>query len=120
MGLEPVAGSAAVGRALSAVAVQDDPSQFGRDGSGGGTDGQGGSPRGAGEDLNRAAAEDLFEGEGTDPRTHVDVGSGFPAGGGGEVSVDEDRHQRLAGGLGDRGSTEGILGDGDQRIGVPL
>ena len=80
VGLEPVAGPATVSGAGASVPVEDEPSQFGWDGAGGGSDGERIALRGGGEDFDFAVAEDLFEGERSDPDPLVGCGSGLPTG----------------------------------------
>ena len=94
VGLEPVAGPAPGNGAHTAVAVEDESSQFGGDGAGGRSDREGAAIGGGHKDFDLAVAEDLFQGERPYSGSGSDSGSGFPVRGSGLVGVEEDRHQR--------------------------
>ena len=80
MGLEPVAGPAPIHSTGTPVAVENEPSQFGRDGPGGRPDGEGLTLGGGLEDFDLPVAEDLFEGQRSDPYSVVDLDAGFAVG----------------------------------------
>jgi hypothetical protein len=80
VGLEAVAGPTPVDGASSSVAVDDVAAKFGRDGPGGRSDRQWLPAWGCLEDFHGAVAQDLLQGERTDPRSQGDFAAGFPVG----------------------------------------
>ncbi len=93
---------------------------LGGDGPGGGSDSEGGAIGCGREDFDLPVAEDLFEGQRSDAGSGVDGGAGFSVGLSGEVGVDEDRHDRPVWFPSGLVAVQGVVGDGDQRVGEPL